>query len=94
MRRGLADLSRRARVAQASNNRHLDALASVDASTPLDDMLRNICQPATWNDKRVRALRPWSTEDAQLFEAVNHGEFAANGFRNRDLQTALRDIPP
>jgi hypothetical protein len=93
MRKGISDVSRRAHVAQASNNRYLDALASVDTSTPLGVMLRDVCQPTTWNDKRVRALRPWSPEDTQLFQAVNRGEFAVNGFRNRDLQGLLWDTP-
>jgi len=35
MRKGIADLHRRSRVSQASNERYLDAPASVDTSTPL-----------------------------------------------------------
>jgi hypothetical protein len=93
MRKGISDISRRAHVAQASNNRYFDALASVDTSTPLGELLRGVCQPATYNDKRVRALRPWSPEDTQLFQAVNRGEFAVNGFRNRDLRGLLWDYP-
>jgi hypothetical protein len=91
MRKGIADLQRRANVSDASNNRYLDALASVDTSIPLGTMVGKICQPTQWNDKRVRALRPWSQEDTQLFEIVNRGEFAVNGFRNRDLQSHLFD---
>ena len=93
MRKGIADLQRRAHVSQASNNRYLDALASVDTSIPLGVMVGKICQPTQWNNKRVRALRPWSQEDTQLFEIVNRGEFAINGFRNRDLQGLLFDSP-
>jgi hypothetical protein len=37
----------------------------------------------------VRALHPFSPEDHALLEAVNRGEFAINGLRNRDLQTLL-----
>jgi hypothetical protein len=91
MRKGIADLQRRAHVSQASNNRYLDAFASVDTSTPLAMLVGKICQPTQWNDKRVRALRPWSHEDTHLFEIVNRGEFALNGFRNRDIQALLFD---
>jgi len=91
MRKGIADLYRRTQLSQASNNRYLDALASVDTSVPLGQMVRRICQPTTYNDKRVRALRPWSQEDTQLFEIVSRGEFSVNGFRNRDLQQFLFD---
>jgi hypothetical protein len=34
MRRGIADLHRRAEVSQQVNNRYLNALASTDDSTP------------------------------------------------------------
>jgi hypothetical protein len=93
MRKGIADLHRRARVSAASNERYLDALASVDTSTPLGELIGEICRPALWRGKRVRALRPWSEEDVQLFEAVTRGEFNVNGFRNRDLQALLYNRP-
>ena len=93
MRKGIADLHRRSQRSQASNERYLDALASVNTSTPLGEMVRDICMPTTYNDKRVRALRPWSQEDTRLFQAVTRGEFAVNGFRNRDLQGLLYDDP-
>lgn len=89
MRKGISDLYRRVQLSQASNERYLDALAGVNTSTPLGELVKGICQPTTWNNKRVRALRPWSQEDTQLFGAVSRGEFAVNGFRNRDLQTLL-----
>lgn len=93
MRKGIADLHRRAQVSQASNERYLDALASVDTSTPLGVLVTEICRPAEWRGKRVRALRPWAQEDMQLFRAVTRGEFNVNGFRNRDLQALLYDRP-
>jgi hypothetical protein len=93
LRKGIADLYRRAQVSQAANNRYLDALASVDTSIPLGSLARQICQPTPWRGQRVRALRPWSPEDTQLFQLVSRGEFALNGFRNRDLQGLLWDTP-
>jgi hypothetical protein len=53
MRRGIADLHRRAEVSRKAAERYLDAFASVDEDTTLE---------------------------------VSRGEFAINGFRNRDLQ--------
>jgi hypothetical protein len=38
---------------------------------------------------RVRALRPFQADDHALLTAVHRGEFALNGFRNRDLQRLL-----
>jgi hypothetical protein len=42
--------------------------------------------------KRYRALNPWTAEDGALLEAVNRGEFALSGLRNRDLRTLF--YPP
>jgi hypothetical protein len=94
LRRGIADVYRRAEVCQASNDRYLDALASVDTSTPLGELIRNICQPTTYRDKPVRPLRPWADPDLALFGAISRGEFCVNGFRNRDLQSLLYDSAP
>jgi len=91
LRRGVADVYRRAQVSQAANERYLDALASVDTSTPLGELIRDICRPTTYRGKRVRALRPWAESDLALFRAVSRGEFCINGFRNRDLQSLLFD---
>lgn len=94
LRRGIADLHRRAKVSQAANERYLDALAAADTSTPLSELLRQVCLPTTYKGKRIRALRPWSQEDVDLFRAVSHGEFSVNGFRNRDLQALLFKASP
>jgi hypothetical protein len=91
LRRGIADIYRRAQVSQASNDRYLDALAGADTSTPLGELIRDICKPATYKDKRVRALRPWAEPDLALLGAVSRGEFCVNGFRNRNLQSLLFD---
>lgn len=93
LRRGVADIHRRCYLSQAANERYLDALASADTSVPLGNLVKNICRPTIWKNKRVRALRPWDQEDTKLFATVNRGEFAINGFRNRDLQTHLYDHP-
>ncbi len=93
LRRTVADVRRRAQVSQASNERYLDALASTDKSTPLGERIRDICSPTRYRAKRVRARRPWADPDLGLLRAVNRGEFAINGFRNRDLQSLQFDHP-
>lgn len=89
LRKGTADIKRRAEVSQAANARYLDALAGVSASQPLGQLAKTVCQPAELGGKRVRALQPWSPGDAELLAAINRPEFALNGFRNRDLRTLL-----
>jgi hypothetical protein len=94
LRKGVADVHRRAEVSQAANERYLEALASVDESRSLAEVAEAVCQPVTWHGQRARALNPLAEEDARLLEAVNRGEFAINGFRNRDLRGLLFDQPP
>jgi hypothetical protein len=91
MRKGIADLYRRAQYSQETNNRYLDALAAVDLKTPLSDLIGNLAKPTTWNGKRVRALNPWAGEDLQLLKAIMRGEFKIAGFRNSQLQHVLFD---
>lgn len=89
LRKGVADLHRRAQVSQAANERYLDALSSVDDGATLEERARQVTEPTTWKGKRVRALRPLAAEDTALLEAVSRGEFTVNGLRNRDLRALL-----
>lgn len=89
LRKGIADLHRRAQVSRASNERYAEALASVEDRTPLGKVANPLCQPKEYKGKRVRALNPLSSQDASLLQAVARGEYAINGFRNRDIQSIL-----
>jgi hypothetical protein len=89
MRLGVADLHRRAEVSQNANNRYLDAFAALDDTTRFVELLRPLQQPCRYGGRRVRALRPFQTDDHALLTAVHRGEFAINGFRNRDLRRLL-----
>jgi len=89
MRRGVADLHRRTEVSQKANERYLNALSTVDDSTRLSELIRKLEKPCQFGKQRVRALHPFSAEDHALLVAVNRGEFALNGLRNRDLQAIL-----
>lgn len=89
MRRGVADLYRRTEISQRANERYLNAFANVDDSTRFAELIQPLEQPCHFAGRRVRALRPFEPQDHALLLAVNRGEFAINGFRNRDLQTLL-----
>jgi hypothetical protein len=89
LRKGVADVHRRAEVSQAANERYLDSLAAVDETTRLAELTSPLCKRTRFQGRSVRALNPLATTDAQLLETVNLGEFAINGFRNRDLQAQL-----
>ena len=89
LRRGIADLHRRAQLSQDSNERYLDALAACDTSTPLGRLLARVSQKTQWNGSTLRALRPWDALDARLLAAISRGEFHLRGFRNRELRALL-----
>ncbi len=93
MRMGIADLNRRAQVSEKANQRMLDALAAVDDTQSVEQLTRQIQKPVLLKGGRVRGLCPWG-EDRELLEAIHHGEFLINGFRNRDLQKLLYGEQP
>jgi hypothetical protein len=85
LRKGIADLHRRAEVSQRANATYLEALAAVDDRTPLRQLLDRVSRPVTYRGRRVRALRIGDADDLALLGAISRGEFATAGFRNRDL---------
>lgn len=89
LRKGVADVSRRADVSQKATERYAEALATVADKTPLKELANGLCQPVQWQGRRVRALNPLGADDAALLEAVSRGEFLLDGFRNRDLRGLL-----
>ena len=93
MRKGVADMHRRAEVCQAANQRYLEAMATVQQNTPLKELSEPLCQSVKWKGRSVRGLNPLGQEDALLLEQVGRGEFILNGFRNRDLRDLLFKSP-
>jgi hypothetical protein len=89
MRKGVADLPRRAEVSQAANQRYLAALASVEDTTSLGELTARLCRPVSYKGRRVRALNPHAPDDAALLAAISRGEFTLNGLRNQDLRALL-----
>ena len=89
MRKGIADLHRRAQVSQKINDRYLEALTATDDSTTLDELIGRLHRPTLHQGKRVRAMRPFAPDDRSLLRAISEGQFTINGFRNRDLQGLL-----
>jgi hypothetical protein len=97
LRRGVADLHRRAQLCQAANERYLETMAQVDDTTPLGQLTAKLCQPTSDHGRRVRALNPLGVEDGRLLATVCRGEFTLQGFRNRDLRPLLfgdTEVPP
>jgi hypothetical protein len=90
MRKGVADLDRRAEVSQAANNRLAESLAAVAERQALGELLEPLGQPVLQaGRRRARALNPLAGGDGALLRLLARGEFLVNGFRNADVRQAL-----
>jgi len=107
MRRGVADLHRRAQVSGASNQRFATALCAVleEDAVPLKDLAASLCsrvmQPgrekadgSRTRSRGFRALNPLSPDDIRLLTVVSKTEFVINGLRNADVREALYGDDP
>jgi hypothetical protein len=94
MRKGVAEMSRRTELSQASNDRYLEALATLPTDTPLNRATGKFCRPVVVEGRRHRALNPLAPDDAHLLEAVSRGEWLVAGFRNRDIRQILHGAAP
>jgi hypothetical protein len=89
LRRGIADLGRRAELGRAAVARYLDALSVVGDGTPSHRLLDPVSHRITRNGRPYRPLRPISPQEAPLFASLLRGEFALRGFDNRAIRQHL-----
>jgi hypothetical protein len=97
LRKGVADLYRRAQVSQAATERYAAAVVAIQEQTPVSTVAEPLCRRAPAPGKatpgkparKVRALNPLAAEDAALLTAVLDPKFTVNGLRNRDLVAML-----
>jgi len=93
LRKGVADLHRRAEVSNRSNTVYLNALAAVEDTTPCSKLFDAVSHPIVNSAaRRVRALRLNDPAELALLETICRGEFSTSGFRNRDIRNRL--YPP
>jgi hypothetical protein len=93
MRKGVADIARRAQVSEAANQRYLSAMAAVENPVPLKTLTEALARPVVQEGRRARGLNLLGAADARLLELVGDGKFLLSGFRNKDLQAMLLDAP-
>lgn len=100
LRKGVADLARRAQISQAANERFAEATASSEQHTTLRELIEPLCRRVTvpgrpradgtrGQSRRHRALNPHSREDCQLLRCISREEFVISGFRNQDICKSL-----
>jgi hypothetical protein len=84
MSKGIADLYARSQISGQVNERYLEALAQLDTTERVEEVVSPICRRHICKGKSIRALRPWSEADQQLLAAVAACGLAGD-FRNRDI---------
>lgn len=89
LRKGVADLRRRAQISQRANERYLDRLATPETTAPLKSLVDPLTKPVIRDGRRYRGLNVLSGDDSRLLAAVAAGEAILNGFRNRDIAAKL-----
>jgi hypothetical protein len=90
MRKGVADLDRRAEVSHAAVSRLAESLATVADTTTLGELLKPLGQPVIKDGRRkARALNPLTGADGELLRSLALGDYLIKGFRNKDLRAAL-----
>ena len=89
LRRGIADIHRRAQLSNTANQRYLEALAEVHSDRAAGEVAEPIFKPVTKEGRRYRALNPWAHKDGALLETITSGAWTINGFRNRDIRGIL-----
>lgn len=89
LRKGVADMHRRAEVSAKINERYLASLATVEEKRTLAEITKDIGQRVEWKGRPYRALNPLSPEDVALFQALSRGAFMIDGFGNRQVREIL-----
>lgn len=88
MRKGVADLPRRAEVSGACNERYLSALGSLECDSRVGDELCPLSDAITREGRRHRGLRLLG-DDGELLLPLADGKWCVNGFRNEDVRGVL-----
>jgi len=94
MNKGVANFYHYHAVARSSNERYLQALATVAVPCATRKQLDALHQPARFGKRRRRALNTLSAQEQHLFQAVLRGDHRLNGFRNTDVACCLFPTPP
>ena len=93
LRKGVADLKRRAHISQRANERYLDRLTTLDTTAPLKSLVDPLTKPVVENGRRYRGLNILTGKDSELMAAIASGDGILNGFRNRDVAEKLYGRP-
>jgi len=94
MNKGVANFYHYQHVAQAANQRYLDALAVVVLPTATAKQADRLSEPVRYRGRTRRGLQLLRDQEQRLFRAVLSGQHRLLGLRNGDLALALYGPQP
>jgi hypothetical protein len=71
------------------NKRYLKYIAAFDAPTSGKKRFKKLTKTTKVNNRSYRGINFFDQEDENLLRIVANGDFIINGFKNKDLRTAL-----
>ncbi len=89
LRKGVADITRRAEICRAAKDRYLEALGVVGEPSPTRQLLNPVSKRIVRDGRPYRALRPIEPEESRLFRVLLDGKFLLQGFRNKGVRRAM-----
>lgn len=89
MCKGVGNLHHYQSHALACNRRYLEALAVVEDPTPAADDLKQLTERYRDQGRSYAGCNPAREEEVRVFAAVMAGDHIAQGFRNKDIRTAI-----
>jgi hypothetical protein len=94
MNKGVANFYHYRHVAQAANQRYLDALAVVELPCTTANQAQRLSEPVRFHGRSRRGLNLLREQEQRLFRAVLNGHHRLLGFCNRDIADALHGPRP
>jgi hypothetical protein len=89
MCKGVGNLLHYQSQARACNERYLAALSAIESPTPSSDDRKALTERRRRKGRSYAGFNPAREDEAKVFAAVLAGDHIAQGFRNRDVRTAL-----
>lgn len=89
LRKGIADIKRRAEISHKVTTRYLEAHAAIQTDQTLGQLSDPFCQPVMFKGYRVRGINPFRKDDLDLISVISDGAFCIQGLRNKDLRIRL-----
>ena len=92
IRKGIADITLRAKVSTQIVDRFAEHMASAEETTSLEELIASVSSPFNKDGKRIRALDVFG-KDLKLIQAISDPSFNVSSITNKELQKKLIDSP-